>query len=111
MENEVEYLAYQLEEMHPVYQYIIHSRFKVTQSIIRGLGAAEWYSLLHEIVGRFVTEKPGIDIDTAYDEVSSMYPYLMDPEVVNPEDQLSEFIEFERKYRLLKSRLEGLTDA
>lgn len=111
MENEIEYLAYQLEELYPAYQYIIHSKFKVTQSIIRGLGAAEWYSLLHEIVGRFVTEKPGIDIDTAYDELSSMYPYLIDPEVVNPEDQLFELIEFERKYRSLKLRLEGLTNA
>ena len=50
MENNAEYLTYQLEEMYPAYQWIIHTRYKIPPKIIKGLGATEWYSLLHEIV-------------------------------------------------------------
>lgn len=69
----------------------------------KGFGSSEWYNLLHEIVGRFVTVKRGSRIDTLYQELSDNYPYLLDPEIINQEDQLLELIEFERKYRSLKT--------
>lgn len=111
MENNTEYLTYQLEEMYPAYQWIIHTKYKIPSKIIKGLGATEWYDLLHEIVGRFVTEKPGIAVDTFYQEISSMYPYLIDPEIINEEDQLYHLIDFERRYRSIKLRLEEITNA
>ena len=100
---DLEYLTMELEMMDPVYQVLRTAKYQMPEYIIKGFGSSEWYSLLHEIVGRFVTVKIGSRIDTLYQELSDNYPYLLDPEIINQEDQLLELIEFERKYRSLKT--------
>lgn len=100
---DLESLTMELEMMDPVYQVLRTAKYQMPEYIIKGFGGSEWYSLLHEIVGRFVTVKRGNRIDTLYQELSDNYPYLLDPEIINQEDQLLELIEFERKYRSLKT--------
>lgn len=100
---DLESLTMELEMMDPVYQVLRTAKYQMPEYIIKGFGSSEWYSLLHEIVGRFVTVKRGSRIDTLYQELSDNYPYLLDPEIINQEDQLLELIEFERKYRSLKT--------
>lgn len=107
---DLESLTMELEMMDPVYQVLRTAKYQMPEYIIKGFGSSEWYSLLHEIVGRFVTVKRGSRIDTLYQELSGNYPYLLDPEIINQEDQLLELIEFERKYRSLKLELKGITN-
>ena len=105
---DLESLKMELELMDPVYQVLRTTKYQVPEYIIKGLGKSEWYRLLHELVGRLVTNKKGSRIDTLYQELSDNYPYLLDPEIVNQEDQLLELIGSERKYRSLKAEWRNL---
>ena len=105
--DKTEMILFELDYLQPIHEAIRFARFRMSDSIINGMGHSEWIDLLHEIVGRFITDplKTASKIDVFYQELSDQYPYLLDPEIINEEDQLYTMLEIERKYRSLKIQL------
>ena len=54
--DKIEMISFELEYLYPIHEAIRFARFRMSDSIINGMGHSEWIDLLHEIIGRFITD-------------------------------------------------------
>ena len=87
-------------------RYMRGKRIYVSRTLARNLGKNEWNNLLKEFVGYFtVSQRNGIAIDSLYEEMIIIFPYLFSGETINQVDQILVTFENLRKARTYKKEI------
>lgn len=102
---------YGFAEYEEYYNYIKGKRFYVPANTISDIGKDTWYSLLHEFVGSFTTDRrQGSSIDMNYEEMHDLFPWIFSLDIYNPTDQLLLAFDTYRKAREERKRIRSETE-
>ncbi|MDF2842500.1 MAG: phage tail tape measure protein family, core region [Herbinix sp.] len=86
--------------------YMLGKKIFISRDLVKSLGKDTWICLLKEFVGSFTTDRrKGIAIDCLYDEMKSLFPFLLSEDTTNQEDQLLETFEVLRQARKIKKEI------
>lgn len=90
------------------YEYAYNKRFYVNEWTRKEIGRDTWKELLKEFVGRLTTDRTrGSSINSIWEELVALFPYLFSIEVANEADQLLEFFRVYREARKERKRDRG----
>lgn len=88
------------------YRYAKKTRLYINERTRKEIGRDTWKELLIEFVGQLTTDRTrGSSLNSIWEEIVGLFPYLFSIETANEADQLLEFFRVYREAR--KERKQG----
>lgn len=74
--------------------YIFHTILYIRPTLVRDIGPTTWLYYLKKYVGQFTVDyEMGFGVDTIYQELCEVFPYLFENDIINEHDQLLKILE------------------